>query len=327
MKLAIHRGRIVPFEEMPDRAIALDGYVQGPAIDPDRERYSFDHHAGCVRHATRATSEQVRDAITLGLDPTDFHVLINDVDLDTALSVWLLANPHRVGEPIVDELVSGAGLLDAHCGAYPIEHRTRAVVEWLSEPETTARANGTYWGLDDHGLSDLLGDISRRIDVYTRGEASPAIQNFGIDERYEVEREGDGWVLARTIGTRAHAAVFRDGHLRAVIYRQLPDGTWGYTIAKKSEFVKHFPVPEILKTLSLREEGWGGGSTIGGAPRHPDGSRSRLSPDVVFELVDAVVRQQGRAPRNGASAAAVTDGRPQEQRAAERTSSPPPSDG
>jgi thioredoxin 1 len=73
------------------------------------------------------------------------------------------------------------------------------------------------------------------------------------------------------------------------MYRRLPDGTWGYTVAKRSEFVKYFPVPEILSVLAAREPGWGGGSTIGGAPRHPDGSRSRLTPDEVFAVVEGVV--------------------------------------
>ena len=299
MRLVIERGKIVPLSGLPSRSIALAGYVQGPAIDADGERYSFDHHAGCVRHATRATAEQVRDAIILGLDPTDFTVFVNDVDLDTALSVWLLANPHRASEEIVHELVDDAGLLDAHSGAYPMAPRTRHVIEWLSEPETTSRADGTYWTLDNRGLEDLVADVSRRIDIYTLGEARPSIADFEVDERYAVERTGTGWVLARTVGIRAHASLFRDGHTRVVMYRQLPDGTWGYTVAKQSEFIKLFPIEQILAALNAREAGWGGGSTIGGAPRNPDGSRSRLSPDDVFEIVEGVVTEcRARPPRS-----------------------------
>jgi hypothetical protein len=294
MRLVIERGKTVPLEELPPRSVALDGYVQGPAIDAEGERYSFDHHANCVRHSTRATSEQVRDAIILGFEPSGFQVFINDVDLDTALSVWLLANPHRVREELVFDLVTAAGLLDAHSGAYPIEDHMRHTVEWLSEPETTARADGRYWSLDDHGLEELLADVSRRIDVYTHGEARPSVADFSVDERYAIEREGTGWILARTIGTRSHAALFRDGHQRVVMYRQLPDGSWGYTVAKRSDFVKHFPIVAILDALSAREPGWGGGSTIGGAPRNADGSRSRLEPDEVFAIVEAVVEAAAR---------------------------------
>lgn len=289
MRLVIDRGKTLSLSALPSRSIALDGYVQGPAIDADGEKYSFDHHAGCVRHATRATAEQVRDAIILGLDPRDFTVFVNDVDLDTALSVWLLANPHRAQEEIVHELVDDAGLLDAHSGAYPMDPDRRNVIEWLSEPETTARADGSYWGLDNSGLEQLLADVSRRLDVFTRGESDPSIREFKVDERYEIERRGTGWVLARTVGIRSHAALFGDGHHRVVMYRQLPDGSWGYTIAKRSEFVKQFPIERIFAALSEREPGWGGASTIGGAPRHADGSRSRLSPSQVFDIVESVV--------------------------------------
>jgi hypothetical protein len=291
MKLVIERGRIVPFEQLSRKSIALDGYCQGPFIDAETERFSFDHHGGCVRHSTRATSEQVRDAIVLGLDPRGLTAYCNDVDLDTALSVWLLANPHRAGEELVGQLVNAAGHLDAHSGAYPIAEAMRHVIEWLSEPETEARADGSYWSMDDAALAKLLSDVSRRIDVYTRGEASGDVTQFAIDERYEIESQGTEWMLARTIGTRAHAAVFRDGHLRTVLYRQLPDGTYGYTIAKRSEFVKFFPVPEILARLNEREPGWGGGSTIGGAPRNADGSRSKLLPSEVFAIVESAVNK------------------------------------
>jgi hypothetical protein len=289
IQLKIERGRIATLDELPPRSIALDGFVQGPLIDTANDRYSFDHHAGCVRHATRATAEQVRDALVLGFDPRGYRVFVNDVDLDTALSVWLLANPHRVRDAIVNELVSSAGLLDAHSGAYPISESMRAIVEWISEPETFARADGTYWSLDDAALEELISDVSRRIDIYTRGEARPSITRFEVDERYEIVRPGKGWVLARTIGVRSHASLFRDGYHRVVMFRQLPDGSWGYTVAKQSDFVKSFPIEVILAALAKQEPGWGGGSTIGGAPRHHDGSRSRLPPDEVFAIVEGVV--------------------------------------
>jgi hypothetical protein len=303
MKLVIERGRVVPFEALPARSIALDGYVQGPAIDAECERYSFDHHAGCVRHATRATCEQVRDAIVLGLDPAGFTVFCNDVDLDTALSLWLLANPHRAAEELVGQLVVAAGHLDAHSGAWPIGEAMRHVVEWLSEPETTARANGTYWTMNNAQLARLIGDMSRRVDVYTHGQARADVTRFEIDERYEIEQRGTDWVLARTVGTRSHAALFRDGHIRVVIYRQLPDGSFGYTIAKRSEFVKFFPVTQLLARLNEHEPGWGGGSTIGGAPRNADGSRSRLPPSEVFTIVEAVVQETYAACAGRADAA------------------------
>ena len=75
----------------------------------------------------------------------------------------------------------------------------------------------------------------------------------------------------------------------------MADGSYNYTVGKKSELVIGFPVGPgkvegtILFTLNEREAGWGGGSTIGGAPRNEDGSRSRLIPDEVFAIVQGIV--------------------------------------
>jgi len=94
----------------------------------------------------------------------------------------------------------------------------------------------------------------------------------------------------------AFGKLYEDGFLRAVVYAQLPDGSVTYTIGKKSDMVSGFPVgPEtkpqtLLYALNQKEAGWGGGTTIGGAPRNQDGSRSRLSPDKVFEIINDVLR-------------------------------------
>jgi hypothetical protein len=290
MEIVIDRGKTVLFEDLPPRSVALDGYVLGPRIDAETERYSFDHHGDCVRHATRSTAEQVHDAIVLGLAPRCLTIFVNDVDLDTALAVWLLRHTERAREPLVNRLVHGAGLLDAHSGAFPLAGDLPTIVEWLSEPETRARAEGSYFQLDAHGLRALLDEVGRRVSQYADGASAAYTEDFHIDNRYEVLHRGTQWVLVQSLGTRAHARLFADGHDRVVIHTTLPDGTHGYTVAKRSEFVKCFPVARILASLSAREHGWGGGSTVGGAPRHADGSRSRLAPEEVFDIVERVVR-------------------------------------
>jgi len=291
MDVLIERGRTIPFDSLPPRSVALDGYVLGPHIDPEHERYSFDHHGDCVRHATRSSAEQVHDALALGLTPRNLKVFLNDVDLDTALAVWLLRHTERAREPLVNRLVHCAGLLDAHSGAYPLLGDMPTVIEWISEPETRSRANGTYYQLDTEGLQDLVEEIGRRISVYADGASQAYTSGYCVDSRYEVLRQGTGWSLVHSVGTRAHARLFNEGHDRVVIHTTLLDGTHGYTVAKRSEFVKCFPVPQILASLAEQEPGWGGGSTIGGAPRNPDGSRSHLTPDEVFAIVEGVVRQ------------------------------------
>ncbi len=299
MEIVIERGRTLPFEQLPPRSVALDGYVLGPCIDAENERFSFDHHGDCVRHATRSSAEQVHDALVLGLEPQGLTVYLNDIDLDTALAVWLLRHTERAHEPLVTRLVQCAGLLDAHSGAYPLAGDMPTIVEWLSQPETSSRATGEYFQLDTHGLRALLDEIGRRISMYADGASHAYTANYCTDSRYKVLRAGTGWNLVESVGTRAHARLFAEGHERVVIHTRLLDGSHGYTVAKRSEFVKRFPVREILAALAAREPGWGGGSTIGGAPRNADGSRSRLDPDEVFDIVERVVRE---APDDDASA-------------------------
>ncbi|MBL8602710.1 MAG: hypothetical protein JNK72_12380 [Myxococcales bacterium] len=289
MEIVIERGKTVPFESLPPKSVALDGYVLGPRIDAERERFSFDHHGDCVRHATRSSAEQVHDAIALGFRPRGLTIFLNDVDLDTALAVWLLRHVERAGEPLVNRLVSVAGLLDAHSGAFPLSGEMPTVVEWLSEPETAARACGSYFELDNEGLRALLDEVGRRISVYADGASHAYTSNFKIDNRYKVLKSGTGWSMVESLGIRAHARLFAEGHDRVVIHTLLRDGSHGYTVAKRSEFVKGFPVPKILAALAAREPGWGGGSTVGGAPRNADGSRSDLDPDAVFQIIESVV--------------------------------------
>jgi hypothetical protein len=109
-------GRTYALDELPPRSNALDGPVRGPAFDTATERYSFDHHEGVIRHVTLATCEQVYDALRVGLDPRGFHVVLNDLDGDTVLSLWLLLRPEAVrGDRAarVEELVRRFGRVDA----------------------------------------------------------------------------------------------------------------------------------------------------------------------------------------------------------------------
>ncbi|MBL7487468.1 hypothetical protein I6A60_05985 [Frankia sp. AgB1.9] len=80
-----------------------------------------------------------------------------------------------------------------------------------------------------------------------------------------------------------------------MLWREQLDGTTAYTVARRSALVDDFPVgppdqPDtILAALAAREPGWGGGTTVGGAPRHPDRRRSTLTPDEVFTLIEHTV--------------------------------------
>ena len=293
MNIIIARGAVVPFAELAPKSIALDGYCQGPAVDVETERFSLDHHDQCVRLVTRATCQQVMDALLLGFDPTGYTAYINDVDGDTALAVWLLKNPTRVTEEFVRRLVEVVGTVDSHGPAYPtIDPKlVDAYYQGVMKPVSDLQRAKLYATAD---LEALLATCLDNIEALVVGTLvwTPRPEK---ERSYEVTHTGNGWVMARS-NDFVFDLLYKDGYTRAVAYQEMPDGSFAFTVGKKSELVTGFPVGphskagSILNALNQREPGWGGSSTIGGAPRNPDGSRSKLSPDEVFEIVESVVR-------------------------------------
>ncbi len=281
MELIVERGKTAPFDSLPPKSIALDGYVAGPFIDTAQERYSFDHHGACIRHVTSATCVQVLDAVLLGFNPEGFSVFINDVDADTILSVMLLREPKRAESPQVQLLVHAVGKIDAHGPTYPLppeqEDLVEEYLEVVLEPERRLRREGAYSTCDLRALLDeCIERTTAFIDAgFPRQERKPA-QPYRV-----VISEGD---MALIEGDRAMMSLaYKDGWNKLIGMLPVRDGSRAFTIAKRSEFTP-FDVPRVLRALADREPGWGGGSTVGGAPRNADGSRSRLTPQEVWDI-------------------------------------------
>ncbi len=297
-KTIVERGITKEFEVMPEWSIALDGYVQGPNRDEVDEkgkikRHSFDHHDKVNRQITRASCQQVSDAILLGLEPQYYDFYINDVDGDTVLSVWLLRHPEMVKDRKIRMLVESVGGTDAHGPAYePLDPELNDIFySAVMKPEKDLRENRTYAQVD---LSSLLEQCLKNLDDFFDGKIS--YEKKEDTRKFEVVKEGSGWVMVES-NDFVFDLVYKAGHKRAVAMQNQPDGSIAYTVAKKSEFVGNFPVGPmskegtILYELAQIEPGWGGGSTIGGAPRNPDGSRSRLTPEQVFEVIEKIVNK------------------------------------
>jgi hypothetical protein len=165
----------------------------------------------------------------------------------------------------------------------------------------SAEAGGPAAAAGGHGAEAGDGDgdgDGRDSDRTPAGAAVPghgAGADVGRDAEYTVTHRGSGWVMVQTSAVSAFERVYADGHTRVVLWGELSDGSTAYTVARRSDLVDFFPVGPadrdgtILAALAAREPGWGGGSSIGGAPRHPGGRRSSLHPDEVFSLVEAVV--------------------------------------
>lgn len=271
-RIVFERGRVWRLDELPTMSIALDGAVRGPIVDAGSARYSFDHHGGCVRHATLACCEQVYDALRVGLDPRGFRVFLNDVDADAALGAWLLLHPEAVAsdpDGRLAELVREIGRLDALGPAFG---EPCALMRCLEPPA---------------GVSPGPEDLERalaHIDSWWRGDEVPepraedVVPALWLEQGEVVRGEVEGG--------------FRGLYRRArfgVLAVPAPGDTRAYAIGKASEFVD-FDVSLFLDLCNEIESGWGGGSTVGGAPRNFDGTRSRLSLEQVGEILVAAAR-------------------------------------
>lgn len=288
MEIIIERGKVIPFEDLPPFSVALDGFVQGPQLDTENHRYSFDHHGGCIRFATSAACIQTRDAIALGLKPESYTIFCNDVDSDVCASIWCLKNPDRCKEPNVIKLIDAIGKGDMHGGAIDV-NGMRKIVDWISAPHTDSIRNGDYEKLSDEGLNPILESVLHRIDTYADGEHSIEVSKQEEHGEFKVLRNENGWALIESTDPYVLSAVWMAGFDRVVIMRSLENATIAVTLAKRSDFIDSFPLEKFYSAFNKKEKGWGGGSSIGGCVRNPDGTRSKLTMETIIETIDGVI--------------------------------------
>ena len=290
MDIVIKRGEVASLKDLPPYSIALDGFVQGPEIDATNNRYSFDHHAGCLRYCTTSACMQAWTAVLLGLETDKYTIYANDVDGDVCAAVWCLKNPDLCNDSRATKLINAIGLGDMHGGAFPVNGMAKTI-EWICAPETDSRRDQDYWKLSDNGLKSLLEAVLHRIDQYVAGEAQVEVNKQPKHGEYKVLRKENGWALVESSDPHVFASVYQSED-RIVLSRPQDDGSLSITIAKKSDFIDCFPLTKFYEKLNQLEPGWGGGSTIGGAPRNSDGSRSRLTIEKITEVIDQVVNEE-----------------------------------
>lgn len=297
-KITIEPGKVIPFEQLPPHSIALDGYVSGPAIDTVQQRYSFDHHGNCLRLVTRATCAQVYDALQLGLNPQPFEVFINDLDGDTLFAVWLLLHPDQIHLPQVMQLVTDIDKVDAHGPAYTALFDSQKVKEYfqcvLQSKSLAVKLKSSNEQTRRTVLYHELGQALERLSAFFDGLQFATEPPEAIE--YQIEYQGSHWIMVQS-QQFVFAHLYAKGYQRIVAYQVLTHAdqsvSYAYTIGKKSDLVDQFDLPSILAALNQLELGWGGGSSIGGAPRHADGRRSQLSPEQVAQVIEHCLLHQG----------------------------------
>lgn len=305
--IVIKRGFVTELEKLPDYSIALDGLVPGPQVDPEHHRFSFDHHDGCLRFCTTSACMQAWTAVQLGLEDLEqYQIYANDVDIDVCASIWCLKNPDRCKEPLVKKLIDAIGLGDMHAGAISLNGMTK-IVEWICEPETSSKRCDDYHKISNDGLKSILEAVLYRIDQYVDGESNIEPSKQLKHCEFKMLRNEHDWVLVEANDPHVFSSIYQSGFTKMVLVRPQTDGSLAITLAKKSDFVGNFPMRKFYDELNkkeyelylelnkTREEGskldgyWNGSSSVGGAPRNSDGSRTHLPLKTIIETIDSII--------------------------------------
>ncbi len=282
--LVMLNGLVKSLFELPPRAVALDGAVQGPEFGAEG-RVSFDHHAGCIRLVTDATCTQVATALRLGLNPAGREVFINDLDADTAVSVGLLAGRINPGDPAQMRLISLIGMVDAHGPAIiaTMSAEEAAMVDSFFTLAAQAGLPRFASGKVFESWPEILRNTLQVFHRVVRGERAP-VEDEGEPTVLHEGRTASG-ALAVMVQAPGFGA-FRWAYARGYDVFVARSGTT-VTVAKRSDLVEarigpHTDSGSVLGKLAGIEPGWGGGSSIGGSPR-PAGTQ--LSNETLWGLV------------------------------------------
>jgi hypothetical protein len=274
MAIRFEYGKVTDRNGMAPNTIYLDGAVRGPMVNNEKKSYSFDHHDDCVRAFTLATCQQVLTAMELGFDPRWSDIVVNDLDADTMVALWLLLHPERAADKDIKRMVNAIGFVDSHGPVIP-GHEV-----WPLHMALTPRRGVEQ---TEEMLRQLLEILDRWYETGEEPAPRPSTPApaFGLSLSGEMIDCGD-------------VADFRDvygaGCVVGVVAVPGPEETTGYTVGKVSDFVS-YDIRAFLKRANEAEgctdpsKSWGGGSTIGGAPRKDGGLRSSLTRGQVEDLL------------------------------------------
>lgn len=287
MEIIIERGKTVKLDELPHKSIAIDGFASdGPRLDPDNERFSFDHHNNCSRFATNSSCMQSYLAINLGLDPSDYTVFANDVDIDVCASIYVLKEYEKCKElPLLKKLIDAINIGDVFGGSINLNGMSK-VVSYISAPELDSKKTGDFENLSDSSLLNILEATMHRIDEYVNGDINSSQMEPVKHGIFRVVKEFSNWVLVESSDTHVYPHLYSCGFDRIVRYNKQKDGSLAITLAKKSDFITGFPITKMIEEFNKIEPNWGGGTSIAGSPRNSDGSRSKLALDKIIEVIE-----------------------------------------
>lgn len=314
IRLVVERGLAVNAESRqryPEQSIFLDGVYSGaPFLDNKARQYSLDHHAGCPRPLMLATCEQAVVMVLQGLPLGEgqWHLFINEPDLDAVLAAWVLHN-HRVLMEDDHRLLRRAmplirvqGVIDAHglekgvLSALPrrlydaqkariyelrgVEIRLKADSGW-EKMDATGYVRDTLELLDQELLGPyVLRDVKPpKLDEMSLPARKLAVLCISTEGIYEVETQ---------LRQRYHE------ELGVVV---LDRGKGRMTLRQVDSFLPT-SLSDLYPILNRRdpnvddelENCWGGSDDIGGAPRR---TGTGLSGPEVLQIVSEFFTGEG----------------------------------
>lgn len=267
-----------------DRTVFLDGACAGaPFLDNRRKRYSLDHHEGCVREFTLAACEQAAVMVLRGLplEEGDWKVVVNGLDLDSALAAWVLIN---YAELRADDaaLLSAAmpyirleGAIDAH-GLEGIalallpgdEGRAiRSRVEGLAKLARVSPSAGS------EETARVLLDVLDAIDEALLPERTVAeLADHAVSARATLAGGKLAVACKSSSGIYEVEEYFRARYGNSLGIIVLDKGEGHYTVKIVDKFFGD-DLSKVYKRLNRRDafsrqgNQWGGSASIGGSPR------------------------------------------------------------
>jgi hypothetical protein len=309
VRLLIQRGVEVTrrdLESYPRQSVFIDGaFVGAPFLDNERRQYSLDHHTGCVRSFTLASCEQAAAMVfhDIPLHEGKWLLIINDIDLDSILAVWILMNEPELardenkllGEimPFVrlEGVIDGHGLEADVLSGLPEALRAaeRAKIKeilpatrlppLLSAAKLLEGAIRALAGLDRLLLpEDCLAELGRYTEL---GRVSLAHSKLAVACR-------------SALGVYEAEAFYKARFGSALGILLLDRGSSQYSIRLASGFLDS-NIEKLYKELNKidpavspahdSENRWGGSSDIGGSPRL---SGTQLGPDRILAVIEEV---------------------------------------
>jgi len=292
VRLYVERGLAVLEKDRPhypEQSLFLDGvYVGPPFMDNERRHYALDHHAGCVRPFTLATCEQAAVVVMMGLPlhEGDWHVYVNNPDLDAMLASWILLNHKRLishDKRLMRELmplVRVEGVIDTHgldmseLAALPshIYKLHKARLDALRASEVELKESGEWE--QENPLDYALAQLHRldRQLIGTKDQAPPSSSGGLGQVAWPQKRVA---VLCRSAqGIYEVEEELKTSHGRALGNIVLDRGDGHMTLLQVDPFM-HKSLNELYPRLNQidphvnESQGnvWGGSAEIGGSPR------------------------------------------------------------